>query len=65
VSSRIVADGVEQGFGQAAMIEPAASVAGPGPQRAEGSQLMRYTPHWTYERPDREGQSGNSGFYLL
>ena len=51
------ADGLERGFGPTAMVEPAASAAGRGPQRAEGPQPLRYTPHWAYEQPDGEGQS--------
>jgi len=54
------ADGLERGFGPTAMVEPAASAAGRGPQRAEGPQPLRYTPHWAYEQPDGEGQNGNS-----
>jgi len=38
------ADGLERGFGPTAMVEPAASAAGRGPQRAEGPQPLRYTP---------------------
>jgi hypothetical protein len=48
-------NGLKWGFGPAAMIEPAL------PQRAEGPQSLRYTPHWAYEDPDGEGQNGNSG----
>jgi len=36
--------GLERGFGPAAMIESAASVAGGGPQWAEGSQSLHYDP---------------------
>jgi hypothetical protein len=32
----------------AAMIEPAASVAGRGPQRAAGAQPLHHTPHGVY-----------------
>ena len=36
--------GLERGVGPAAMIESAASVAGGGPQWAEGSQSLHYDP---------------------
>jgi hypothetical protein len=58
---KLAGNGLERGFGPAAMIEPAASAAGRGPQRAEGPQPLRYTPHWACEQPDGEGQNGNSG----
>jgi hypothetical protein len=54
------ADRLEQGFSPTAMIEPTASAAGRGPQRAEGPQPLCYTPHGAYEQPDGEGQNGNS-----
>src|SRR5215831_19180246 len=54
-------NGLERGFGPAAMIEPAASAAVRDPQRAEDPQPLLYTPHWTYEQTDGEGQNGNSG----
>ena len=44
-----------------ATIESVASVAGRGPQRDDGSQPWHYTRHWVYEKPNREGQNGNSG----
>jgi hypothetical protein len=53
--------GLERGFGPAAMIESAASVAGGGPQWAEGSQSLHYAPHRVYAEPNGEGQNGNSG----
>jgi hypothetical protein len=55
--------GLERGFGPAAMIESAASVAGGGSQRDEGSQPLHYTPYWVYEEPNGEGQNRNSGLH--
>jgi hypothetical protein len=54
-------NGLERGFGPAAIIEPAASAAVRDPQRAEDPQPLLYTPHWAYEQTDGEGQNGNSG----
>jgi hypothetical protein len=54
-------NGLEQGFGPTAMVEPAASAAVRDPQRAEGPQPLLYTPHWVYEQTDGEDQNGNSG----
>jgi hypothetical protein len=53
--------GLERGVGPAAMIESAASVAGHGAQRAEGSQPLHDASHWVYLEPNGEGQNGNSG----
>jgi len=58
---KAAADGLERGFGPASMIESAASVAGRGPQRAQGSQPLHYAPDWVYAEPNGEGQNGNSG----
>ncbi len=62
VFSKIGADGSGRGFGPAAMIESAASVAGHGSQWTEGSQLLHYAPHWVDAEPNGEGQNGNSGY---
>jgi hypothetical protein len=58
-------NGLERGFGPAAIIEPAASAAVRDPQRAEDPQPLLYTPHWAYEQTDGEGQNGNSGLHSL
>jgi hypothetical protein len=58
-------NGLERGFGPAAIIEPAASAAVRDPQRAEDPQPLLYTPHWAYEQTDGEGQNGNSGLAFI